>query len=188
MLTTHSAAIAQHARHLATQARDAAPHYQHSEVGYNYRLSNLLAAVGRGQLRSLPEKIARRAAINAAYRSQLGGLPGIAFMPDAPYGRSNSWLTCVTVRREEFGGTREDIRTALEESGIESRPLWKPMHRQPVFAACPCRGGTVADDLFARGLCLPSGSSLTTEDQESVTGIIRRVHASARGERGIAHA
>ncbi len=145
------------ARFLATQARDPAPHYQHSAIGHNYRLSNLLAAVGRGQLRVLDERVAARRATNAFYREALGGLPGVDFLPEAPAGRSNGWLTCVTVDPARFGATREDVRLRLEGLDIESRPVWKPMHLQPIFAGCRAIGGSVAEELFERGLCLPSG-------------------------------
>jgi pyridoxal phosphate-dependent aminotransferase EpsN len=167
MLVSHRSDIAARARHLAAQARDTAPHYQHSEIGYNYRLSNLLAAVGRGQLRSLPGKIARRRAVNDAYRRALQ-IPGLEFMPEAGYGRSNCWLTCVTVSPDEFGASREDIRLALETENIESRPLWKPMHLQPVYESTPSYGGNVSASLFERGLCLPSGSALAEADQRRV--------------------
>jgi pyridoxal phosphate-dependent aminotransferase EpsN len=149
------------ARFLATQARDPAPHYQHSRIGFNYRLSNLLAAVGRGQLRALDERVARRRAINASYRRLLAAVPGLAFMPEAPYGRANCWLTCLTIDPEEFGATREEVRQHLERLNIESRPVWKPMHVQPVFSAHRVRGGGVAKGVFEQGLCLPSGSALT---------------------------
>ena len=159
------------ARFYATQARDPAPHYQHSHVGYNYRLSNLLAAVGRGQLRVLDDRVARRRANNAFYREALAqpGVEGIEFMPEASYGTSNAWLTCITVDPAVFGATREDIRTHLETCDIEARPVWKPMHLQPVFAECRTRGGRVAERLFELGLCLPSGSSLTDEQRNFVT-------------------
>ena len=156
------------ARFYATQARDPAPHYQHTHVGYNYRLSNLLAAVGRGQLRVLDERVARRRGNNAFYREALAE-PGIAFMPEASYGQSTSWLTCITVDPEAFGASREDIRTHLETRDIEARPVWKPMHLQPIFADCRVRGGAVAERLFERGLCLPSGSSLTDAQRNFVT-------------------
>jgi pyridoxal phosphate-dependent aminotransferase EpsN len=178
MLVSHRPDIIARARHLATQARDPAPHYQHSEIGYNYRLSNLLAAIGRGQLRSLPDKLARRRSVNDTYRAALSHLPGVNFMPEAGYGRSNCWLTCVTVDPALFGASREDIRLALEAENIESRPLWKPMHLQPVFSACPMVGGTVAEHLFDRGLCLPSGSSLTHADQATVIDVVVSRHAA----------
>jgi dTDP-4-amino-4,6-dideoxygalactose transaminase len=163
------------ARFLATQARDPAPHYQHSTIGYNYRMSNLLAAVGRGQLRHLDERVARRRENNAFYRQALGDLPGLAFMPEASYGRSNCWLTCVTVDTEVAGVTSEQIRLRLEEHNIEARPVWKPMHLQPVFEGCRRVGGSVAERLFSDGLCLPSGSSLGADDRQRVAELVRAV-------------
>jgi dTDP-4-amino-4,6-dideoxygalactose transaminase len=185
MLVSHRPDIIERARYLATQARDPAPHYQHSAIGYNYRLSNLLAAVGRGQLRSLPGKLARRRAVNEAYRAALSPLPGVEFMPEADYGRSNCWLTCLTVDPGPFGASREEIRLALEAENIESRPLWKPMHLQPVFSACPMARGSVAEDLFNRGLCLPSGSSLTPEEQARVIDILESTAATAQQTRPV---
>jgi pyridoxal phosphate-dependent aminotransferase EpsN len=161
------------ARFLATQARDPAPHYQHSEIGFNYRLSNLLAAVGRGQLRVLDQRVARRRAINALYRALLGDVPGIEFMPEAAYGVPNCWLTCVTVDPERFGADREAIRLRLEKLNIEARPVWKPMHLQPVFAGCRTRGGAVSADLFDRGLCLPSGSIMSDAEVQRVAAEVR---------------
>ena len=156
------------ARFLATQARDPAPHYQHTSVGYNYRMSNLLAAVGRGQLQVLEDRVAKRRAVHAFYRAALGELPGVEFMPEAAYGRSTRWLTCLTLDPSRFGATREDVRRTLEERDIEARPVWKPMHLQPVFSGCRAVGGEVAAELFERGLCLPSGSSLTPEERQFV--------------------
>jgi pyridoxal phosphate-dependent aminotransferase EpsN len=178
MLVSHRPDIIERARHLATQARDPAPHYQHSDIGYNYRLSNLLAALGRGQLKSLPDKLARRRSVNETYRAALAHLPGLDFMPEAGYGRSNCWLTCVTVDPALFGASREEVRLALEAENIESRPLWKPMHLQPVFRECPTLGGSVAEELFDRGLCLPSGSSLTPADQTRVIDIVVSKHVA----------
>jgi pyridoxal phosphate-dependent aminotransferase EpsN len=168
MLATNDAALARYARFLATQARDPAPHYEHSTVGYNYRLSNVLAGVGRAQLRVLEERVAARRAIFDRYQSALGDEPGITFMPEAPYGRSTRWLTCVLIDADEFGATGEDVRLHLEAQNIESRPVWKPMHKQPVFANCRHVGGEVAEQLFADGLCLPSGSSLSESDLDRV--------------------
>jgi pyridoxal phosphate-dependent aminotransferase EpsN len=168
MLVSERADLVARARFLATQARDPAPHYQHSHIGFNYRLSNLLAAVGRGQLRVLDEHIARRQANNGFYRQALAHVPGIEFMPHAPYGIPTWWLTCITVDPEAFGATREQIRLHLESRAIESRPVWKPMHLQPIFANRRVRGGQTAADLFARGLCLPSGSNLTASQREFV--------------------
>lgn len=161
------------ARYLATQARQPAPHYEHTDVGFNYRLSNLLAAVGRGQLRVLDDRVAARRANNAFYREALGDLPGLTFLPEAPYGRSNCWLTCVQIDPEIFGADREAIRLALEAEDIEARPVWKPMHQQPVFREYRTRGGQVAAELFERGLCLPSGSSLSEADRARVVDVIR---------------
>ena len=152
-----------HARKLSTQAREPAPHYEHTELGFNYRLSNLLAAVGRAQLEVLPERVAARRRINQSYRELL---PGVEFMPEAAYGTSNCWLTCIQV------DDPERIRLALEAADIESRPLWKPMHLQPFYRDAPVYGGEVSASLFARGLCLPSGSALTDADQERIAEIV----------------
>lgn len=173
MLLSHDKRWTDRARFLATQARDPAPHYQHSHVGYNYRLSNLLAAVGRGQLRVLEDRVAKRRANYAFYQEALGGLPGIELIPEAPWGRSTCWLTCITVDPARFGATREDVRLALQARDIEARPVWKPMHLQPVFSGCDTVGGAVAADLFERGLCLPSGSALTQAELEEVAGVVR---------------
>jgi dTDP-4-amino-4,6-dideoxygalactose transaminase len=164
------------ARFLSTQARDNAPHYQHSEIGYNYRMSNLLAAVGRGQLEVIDERVAARRAINQSYREAFAGIPGIAFhtAPSDKY-FSNYWLTSITVDPEKTGGTtREDIRLTLEAENIESRPLWKPMHMQPVFSGCPAFINGVSEALFNNGLCLPSGSNMTENDLTRVTGIVMK--------------
>lgn len=160
---------------LATQARDDAPHYQHSEIGYNYRLSNICAGIGRGQIEVLPKRVERRRAINQIYRKALGNIKGIAFQtePDADY-FSNYWLTSIIVNPAETGGvTREDIRSACEAANIETRPLWKPMHLQPVFAEAPFYGDGTSERLFNDGLCLPSGTSLSDEQIEKVISVIK---------------
>ncbi len=161
------------ARSLASQARDPVPHYEHSAIGYNYRLSNLLAAVGRAQLGRLSDFVSRRRAVNAFYRTALADLDGIDFMPEAPYGRSTCWLTCLTVDPTRFGATAEQIRVHMESHQIEARNVWKPMHLQPVFRTHAIRGGAVSADLFARGLCLPSGSSLSESDLDRVVAAFR---------------
>jgi dTDP-4-amino-4,6-dideoxygalactose transaminase len=161
------------ARKLASQAREPVVHYEHRELGFNYRLSNLLAAVGRGQLRVLGERVAARRRTFERYREALADLPGIGFMPEAPYGRPSRWLTCVTIDPAAAGVDREGVRLALEAADVEARPLWKPMHLQPVFAGCETVGGAVAEGLFERGLCLPSGSSLTDADRERVVERVR---------------
>ncbi len=176
MLVSENKQWIDQARFLSTQARDPAPHYQHSHIGYNYRMSNLLAAVGRGQLRVLDDRVERRRANYHFYREALGNLPGIDFMPEFPAGRPTCWLTCILLDSSVFGATPETVRLALEDQNIESRPLWKPMHLQPVFAHCRIRGGSVADDLFHRGLCLPSGSSLQEEDRMRVADTIIKLN------------
>jgi dTDP-4-amino-4,6-dideoxygalactose transaminase len=163
------------ARFLATQARDPASHYEHSQIGYNYRMSNVLAGIGRAQLSVLEDRVAARRANFARYEDGLQDLIGLSFMPEAPYGRTNRWLTTVTINPVEFGATRDDIRIALEEHNIEARPLWKPMHLQPVFEGLPRIGGQVSETLFGQGLCLPSGSSLTTAQLNRIVAIIREV-------------
>lgn len=179
MLVSRDAKLIERARFLATQARDPAPHYQHSSIGYNYRLSNVLAAIGRGQLRVLRDRVGARRRIFDRYRAALGALPGIEFMPQASYGQPNGWLTCVTIDAEQFGATPQEIQKALDAANIESRPVWKPLHLQPVFAGCECRGGAVAEDLFNRGLCLPSGSAMTDDDLDRVIRVIQEVHERA---------
>ena len=180
MLVTSDPVLAAHARKLATQARDDAPHYEHSEIGFNYRLSNVLAGIGRGQLRVLEQRVHTRRDIFARYVDALGDLPGLEFMPEATWGRHTRWLTCITVDPRAFGADREALRLAFVAADIDARPVWKPMHLQPVFAPFARVGGAVAEDLFARGLCLPSGSSLTAGDMERVVDVIRRAHESAR--------
>jgi pyridoxal phosphate-dependent aminotransferase EpsN len=161
------------ARFLATQARDPAPHYQHSEIGYNYRLSNVLAAIGRGQLRVLAARVEARRAVCAAYQKAFADLPGIEFMPEAPWSRSTRWLTCVLIDPKVFGADREEVRKTLAAENIEARPVWKPMHLQPVFSGCEYFGGEVAEDLFNRGLCLPSGSNMKPEEFDRVVMAVR---------------
>jgi pyridoxal phosphate-dependent aminotransferase EpsN len=173
LVSDDEAAIAE-ARFLASQARDPAPHYEHSTIGYNYRLSNVLAAIGRGQLAVLADRVAARRRNFERYRERLGDLPGLAFMPEAPYGRSSRWLTVATIDREHFGAGPDEVRLALEAEDVEARPVWKPMHLQPVFAGRPAIGGAVAERLFATGLCLPSGSSLSEDDLDRIAGIVRK--------------
>lgn len=180
MLVAHDKALIDHAVKLATQARDPAPHYEHSEVGYNYRLSNVLAGIGRGQLRVLEDRVAARRRNFEFYRQHLSDLPGIEFMPDAGWGRHTRWLTALTIEPARFGVDREAVRLALESQNIEARPVWKPMHRQPVFERFPRFGGDVSDALFSHGLCLPSGSNLTPDDLERVVAIVRSAHAGGR--------
>ena len=163
------------ARFLATQARDAAPHYQHSEIGYNYRMSNIVAGIGRGQMEVLPQRIEQRRKNNQYYRKHLSTIEAVTFHtePSTDF-FSNYWLTCIIIDPEKTDGvTREDLRIALEKANIESRPLWKPMHLQPVFSSCPYYGEKVSESLFDHGLCLPSGSSLTESDLERVVEVLQ---------------
>lgn len=158
----------------ATQAREQAPHYQHEKIGYNYRLSNICAGIGRGQMQVLDEHIARRRAIHGLYSQGLGSISGIEVQqnPSTQF-NSNFWLTTILIDPKQTGFDREQLRLRLEEENIESRPLWKPMHLQPVFAACPYYGGSVAEGLFERGLCLPSGSGLSDDEISRVIGVIK---------------
>lgn len=165
------------ARFLASQARDPAPHYEHSTIGYNYRLSNLCAAVGRAQLRQLPARVEARRAVFARYREALAELPGVRFMPEPAWGRSTRWLTVLEIDPRQARASREEVRLALAAADIDARPVWKPLHLQPVFAACARREGGVAERLFAQGLCLPSGSSLEQGDQQRVIDLVRQVLA-----------
>lgn len=157
------------ARFLAKHAQEPMPHYEHAEIGYNYRLSNILAAIGIGQLKNLDQRIEQKRTVFSFYKNLLGNTPGIEFMPEAAYGRSTRWLTCVTIDPNRFGADRETVRKALEAENIEARPVWKPMHMQPVFQGCEIIGGEVAEVLFRDGLCLPSGSDLTKDDLERIT-------------------
>ncbi len=172
MLLSNDPEYVDRARFLATQARDDEPHYEHSTLGYNYRLSNLLAAVGRAQLRVLDERVAARRKNRARYEAHLADIPGLGFAPVASYGGGNAWLTCLLIDEAQFGAGPTTVREALARQEIEARPLWKPMHQQPVFRDCRCVGGATSDDLFSRGLCLPSGSSLSERDVERVAEAI----------------
>ena len=163
------------AKFLSTQARDSAPHYQHSEIGYNYRLSNICAGIGRGQLKVIDQRVSQRRANFDFYQRELSQLPGVAFQPELIGSYSNRWLTCITIDPERSKGvTREKIRLALDKDNIESRPLWKPMHQQPVFKDAPYYGSGVSDKLFDDGLCLPSGSNLSPADLERIVTLIKQ--------------
>ena len=167
-LLSSDATLVERARHLASQARQPTPHYEHEEVGYNYRLSNLLAAVGRAQLARLDQLVARRREVNQRYRDTLGELGGVVLPADSPPGQSNCWITCVEIDEARLGVGPAAIRRHLESHDIEARPVWKPMHMQPVFRDCRIIGGAVSEDFFRRGLCLPSGSTLSAGDQDRV--------------------
>ena len=192
MLASDVEKFIEQANFFSQQARDPASHYEHSQIGYNYRMSNVLAAIGRGQLKVLDERVKKKRQIFDYYQRALADVPGIEFMPEAAYGRSNRWLTVILITPEEFGADREGVRLALEAENIEARPVWKPMHLQPVFRVeahsaegiehsvkkrhkARVVGGDVAEDLFSRGLCLPSGTAMTEEDQDRVVSVIRKM-------------
>ncbi len=173
-LLSNDQELIEKARFLATQARDPAPHYQHSQVGYNYRMSNVVAGIGRGQMEVLPERVRRRREIFAFYQQAFSDIPAISFSPELSDTEGNRWLTCILIDEKHSGGvTRETIRLALAEDNIEARPLWKPMHLQPVFEKYPYYGAhNVAENLFNRGLCLPSGSNLREEELGRIVRIV----------------
>jgi dTDP-4-amino-4,6-dideoxygalactose transaminase len=175
-LVAHSKELAQKATFLATQARDAAPHYEHSHIGYNYRMSNICAGIGRGQMEVLANRVEQRRAVYNRYYNKMKNLKGVSFV-DEPAGYfSNRWLTTILIDPAS-GITRETLRLALEQDNIESRPLWKPMHMQPIFADAPFHGDGTSERLFRDGLCLPSGSNLTDADFERIFKVIDTVFA-----------
>jgi dTDP-4-amino-4,6-dideoxygalactose transaminase len=174
-LASANAGLVARARKLATQAREPAPHYEHNELGYNFRLSNLLAAAGVAQMSDLARRVARRRSIFDAYRAVVATLPGFGMMPEAPWARSSRWLS-VLVGPDHF--QPEALRCAMDAAGIEARPLWKPMHMQPVFRDAERIGGAVAEGLFAHGLCLPSGGGMSHADQDRVIDVLRRMLSS----------
>ncbi|WP_269890612.1 DegT/DnrJ/EryC1/StrS family aminotransferase [Desulfovibrio subterraneus] len=173
LLAAEDEAFITRSRWLSQQARETAPHYEHREIGYNYRMSNIVAAIGRGQLIALPERVRQKRALFDKYVAALGNLPGIRFMPEAAYGEANRWLTVMLVNEKEFGASPETIRLALDRENIESRPVWKPMHMQPVFKDCDNYGGSVCESLFAEGLCLPSGTAMTDADFDRIIALIK---------------
>lgn len=174
MLVTQDAELAARARHLATQAREPVAHYEHLEVGFNYRLSNLLAAVGRGQLRRLDEKMARRRAIRERYVERLGDLPGVTFHGDGPHDRCNAWLTALTIDADAVGCAPDEIIGDLRAGGIESRPVWKPLHLQPAFGGARLLGPGRSRRVFERGLCLPSGDATPSAVVEEISAVVAR--------------
>lgn len=173
MLASRNAGWVEKARFWAQQARDPGLAYEHSELGYNYRMSNVLAGIGRGQLEVLSRRVEQRRAIAFRYRAGFADLPGITLMPQASYGRHTNWLSCFLLDEKRFGCARDQLIRLLDEAGIESRPVWKPMHLQPLYSGCQRYRGEVAEDLFRRGICLPSSSSLTLEDQLYIVNRVR---------------
>ncbi len=175
MLASQDKELIEHARKLSQQARDPAPWYEHTEIGFNYRMSNVLAAIGRGQLGVLDERVCRRREIFDGYQKRLVDVKGLSFMPEACGCRSNRWLTVALIDPQEFGVNTHAVREALEAENVEARPLWKPMHLQPVFKGCRVYGGRVSEDLFRLGLCLPSGTAMTENDLDRVVDIIQKM-------------
>jgi len=173
MLVSNDEALVSKVRFWATQARDPAVHYEHTEMGYNYHMSNVLAAIGRGQLRVLLERVKGKRRIYVRYNRELGDLPGVTFMPEPGFARSTRWLTCVTIDPQLAGTDRDAIIAALDADNIESRPTWKPMHLQPLYKNNEAIGGAVSERLFAQGLCLPSGTAMSDDDLARVIGIVR---------------
>jgi pyridoxal phosphate-dependent aminotransferase EpsN len=173
MLSASSAGAIARARFWSTQARDNARWYEHSQMGYNYRMSNVLAGIGLGQLEVLDLRVQQRRAIAARYREAFADLPGIEPMPDAADCFSTNWLSCFLIDERSFGCTRDELIERLEADGIESRPVWKPMHLQTLFAGCETVGGAMAEDLFRRGICLPSSSNLSLEEQQRIALTVR---------------
>lgn len=174
MLVSEKPEWVQKARFWSQQSRDPGLAYTHSEIGYNYRMSNVLAGIGRGQLKVLDVRVKQRRAIAFRYRDAFSDIPGIVLMPQAPYGLHTNWLSCFLISETEFGLSRDSLINLLREAEVESRPLWKPMHLQPLYAGCSTYGGQVAEDLFTRGICLPSSSSLEWEQQLYIINVVRR--------------
>lgn len=170
------------ARFWSTQARDAGLAYEHSEIGYNYRLSNVLAGIGRGQLQVLDLRVQQRRTIAFRYQEAFADIPGITLMPQARYGLHTNWLSCFLIDELRFGCSRDELIRALDAAGIESRPVWKPMHLQSLYASCERHGGGVAEDLFRRGICLPSSSNLTVREQQYIIEHVRLCAARSRSE------
>ncbi len=173
MFVSEEKALVDHARKLASQSREPVSHYEHTEIGYNYRMSNILAAIGSGQLTVIEERVNRKREIYEHYRANLADLSGLTFVPEMSYGRHTRWLSVMLVDEQKFGKDREQIRLKLEDHNIESRPLWKPMHCQPVFQGYETIGGTLAESLFLQGLCLPSGTALTNDQLDYIISIVR---------------
>lgn len=173
MLVARDPAQVARAKFLSTQAKDPVGYYVHSEIGYNYRLSNISAAIGRGQLEQLEAKVARRRAIAARYERELGGLPGVSFMPEAPTGWANRWLSTMLLDPAEARTSRDAVVAALERENIECRPVWKPLHEQRAFAGAAYSGGTVSSELASRAMNLPSGTGMTEADQGRVIAALR---------------
>ena len=176
MLLSNNQKLIETARFLATQARDSAPHYEHSQIGYNYRLSNVLAAIGRGQLKVLEQRIQKKREINQIYQDTIGDLQGISLQPELENTFSNKWLTTILIDEKETTVNKDKILSAFSKENIDSRPLWKPMHLQPVFSSAPAYTNGISEHLFKSGLCLPSGTNLSYSDLERICKIIQKFY------------
>ncbi len=174
MIVSEDKQLIEKVKFWATQAKEPSPHYEHTEIGYNYRLSNVLAAIGRGQLRVLDDRVKKKRCIFRRYRDGLEDLPGVHFMPEPDFARSSRWLTCLTIDPDDAGIDRDRVIGRLEENNIEARPTWKPMHLQPLYQRCEVIGGHVAEQLFRQGICLPSGTGMNRKDQGRIIRIIRK--------------
>jgi len=172
MIVSDDRELIEKVRFWSTQARDEAVHYEHTEMGYNYRMSNVLAAIGRGQLRVLQDRVSGKREIFARYRESLGDLAGVSFMPEPDYAHSTRWLSCITIDPAVAGFGRDKIIDLLEENNIEARPTWKPMHLQPLFKTFEMIGGAVSSELFERGICLPSGTNMSDNELERIISLI----------------
>jgi dTDP-4-amino-4,6-dideoxygalactose transaminase len=177
MLCSNDESVVEQARYLSTQSRQPLPYYHHTDIGYNYRMSNILAAVGLAQLEVLPQRVEAKRKLFAGYRAALADIPGLSFMPEADYGEPNCWLSTMLVDPQKFGATCEELRQAMEAENVEARRVWKPMHCQPVFAGCRVRGGAVSEQIFDQGISLPSGTAMTEDDCQRVVDVIRQTHA-----------
>ena len=178
ILASHDKDLIDHARKLSTQARDEAPHYQHSEIGYNYRMSNIVAAIGRGQLKVVDDRVEQARQIFDMYTKKLADIPCISFMPEATYNRANRWLTPIVLDPDKAPNNNDSLLQALQNDKIEARPIWKPMHLQPIFKNSHVVGGEVSEYIFEHGLCLPTGTAMTEKDVERVCNIIRKCNSN----------
>ncbi len=185
MLLSNEKDLIERGRFFATQAREFLPYYEHKYVGYNYRMSNILAALGRAQLKNLEKRLFKRRFIREYYKKYLAGIEGINFIPEPKEMRSNCWLTCILIDEKKFGATAEDLRLFLEKYNIESRAIWKPMHLQPLYKDAPFLGRGVSDYLFKNGLCLPSGSSLSKRDLEKIVKLILKLKEIKKKKLGL---
>jgi pyridoxal phosphate-dependent aminotransferase EpsN len=183
MLVSRHREVTEQARFWSTQAKEPGLAYHHCEIGYNYRMSNVLAGIGRGQLLVLDERVQQRRAVALRYEQAFADVAGIELMPQAPYGLHTNWLSCFLIHEQQFGCSRDELIRKLDQAEIETRPVWKPMHMQPLYASAECYRGDVSEDLFRRGICLPSSSSMTEQDQDYVISAVRHAGAQSKVDR-----